>query len=89
MTLAMVLFVGGVVGWLADRVMLVDGRNLTYLHTVAGAMGGVMGGWLMLSMAGEGGLLGEYFSAPALLGSLLGAALLLCIVNLIRRRGLP
>lgn len=73
------LILGGLVGLLADQVMLSDGQHTTTANVIVGATGAAIGGWLMLPAAG----------ASMVLGAMLGAGLFLCIINLIRRRGIP
>ena len=79
MTLIFILILGGLGGWVADKVTLSDGKNTVTANVIAGATGALIGGWLMMP---TGGL-------PALLGAMLGAGLLLSIVNLMRRRSIP
>jgi uncharacterized membrane protein YeaQ/YmgE (transglycosylase-associated protein family) len=53
---------------------------------VVGIVGALIGGWLLSPMVGAGTLNQGDFSLPGLFVSLVGAVVLLFIVNLIRRR---
>ena len=79
------LIVGGVIGWLASLLMKTDGQQGLILNVVVGIVGAMLGGWLISPLVGAGTINQDNFSAPALLVSFVGAALLLGIVNLIRR----
>ena len=80
------LIVGGVIGWLASIVMKTDGQQGMFLNVVVGIVGAMIGGWLISPLVGVGTINQDNFSLPALLVSFAGAAILLAIVNLIRRR---
>lgn len=81
MGIIMWLIVGGVVGWLASMIMRTDAQQGIVLNIVVGIVGAFIGGLIF------GG--GEINNAPLTLGtflvSLLGAVILLAIVNLVRR----
>ena len=79
------LIVGGVIGWLASIVMKTDGQQGIILNVVVGIVGAMLGGWLISPMVGAGTINQDNFSLPALLVSFVGAAILLAIVNLLRR----
>ena len=52
---------------------------------VVGVAGSMMGAWLIAPMFGSGTINRGDFSASGLMSSLLGAVILLAIVNLFRR----
>lgn len=79
------LIVGGVIGWLASIVMKTDGQQGIFLNVVVGIVGAMIGGWVLSPLFGVATINQNSFSLPALLVSFLGAAILLTIVNLIRR----
>ena len=79
------LIVGGVIGWLASLVMKTDGQQGIILNVVVGIVGAMLGGWLISPMVGAGTINQDNFSLPALLVSFVGAAILLAVVNLVRR----
>jgi uncharacterized membrane protein YeaQ/YmgE (transglycosylase-associated protein family) len=74
------LVVGGVCGWLASLVMRTDAQQGIVLNVVVGIVGAVIAG-LML---GKGNINGA-ITIETFLWSLLGAIILLAVVNLIRR----
>src|SRR5512142_2543913 len=77
------LVVGGLLGWAASTVM----RNPEgiALNVVVGIFGAVLGGWLLSPVIGVSTINQSNFSLPSLLVSLLGAVLLLVVVNFLRR----
>ena len=79
------LIVGGVIGWLASIVMKTDGQQGIFLYVIVGIVGALLAGWLISPMLGVGTINQDNFSLPSLLVSFVGAALLLAIVNLVRR----
>ncbi|MBA3835002.1 MAG: GlsB/YeaQ/YmgE family stress response membrane protein [Sphingomonas sp.] len=74
------LIVGGVVGWLASMVMRTDGQQGILLNIIVGIVGAFLAGLLL-----GGGSINEGITLMSFLYSLLGAIVLLAIVNLIRR----
>jgi uncharacterized membrane protein YeaQ/YmgE (transglycosylase-associated protein family) len=80
MNFIIMLIVGGIAGWLASMLMRTDGQQGIILNIVVGIIGGFLGGWL-LPMVGLsfGGWIGYLVTA------LIGAIVLLAIVNLFRR----
>ena len=80
------LIVGGIIGWLASMVMKTDGQQGIFLNIIVGIIGAFLGGWIggMLGIGG-GDINDGNFSLPGLLLSLVGAIVLLAIVNLFRR----
>ena len=79
------LIVGGVIGWLASIVMKTDGQQGIVLNVIVGIVGAMLGGWFISPLIGVGTINQDNFSLPALLVSFAGAAILLAIVNLMRR----
>ena len=80
------LVVGGVIGWIASLIMKTDAQQGLVLNVVVGIVGALIGGWLLSPLVGAGTLNQGDFSLPGLLVSLVGAIILLFVVNLIRRR---
>jgi uncharacterized membrane protein YeaQ/YmgE (transglycosylase-associated protein family) len=80
------LIVGGVIGWLASMIMKTDGQQGIFLNIIVGIIGAFLGGWIggMLGVGG-GDINDGNFSIVGLLMSLVGAVVLLAIVNLFRR----
>jgi uncharacterized membrane protein YeaQ/YmgE (transglycosylase-associated protein family) len=74
------LIVGGVVGWLASLIMRTDAQQGIILNVIVGIVGAVIAGLVLGKGSINGGLTVETF-----LWSLLGAVILLAVVNLVRR----
>lgn len=77
------IIVGGIIGWIASMIMGRDASMGIFWNIVVGLVGSLLGGWIG-TMIGVGATLTE-FSLPGLLMSLLGAVVLLGIMNLIQR----
>jgi uncharacterized membrane protein YeaQ/YmgE (transglycosylase-associated protein family) len=78
------LIVGGIVGWLASLVMRTDGQQGILLNVVVGIVGALLGGWLISPLVGVG-TINDGISIGSIVVSLIGAIILLAIVNLFRR----
>jgi uncharacterized membrane protein YeaQ/YmgE (transglycosylase-associated protein family) len=76
------LIVGGVIGWLASVIMRSPEGLL--LNIVVGIVGALLGGWLISPLVGVATINQGDFSLAGLGVSLLGAIILLAIVNLFR-----
>ena len=85
MGLILWLIIGGVVGWIASIIMKRDASQGIILNVVVGIVGAMLGGWLLGPVIGAPSINSGQISAPSLLVSLLGAVILLAIVNLITR----
>lgn len=72
------LIIGGIIGWLASLIMKTDGQQGIILNVVVGIVGSYLGGWLIAPLIGGAG-------AMAYVSALIGAVILLAIVNLFRR----
>jgi uncharacterized membrane protein YeaQ/YmgE (transglycosylase-associated protein family) len=83
MNLIIWLIVGGIIGWLASLVMRTSEGVL--LNIIVGIVGALLGGWLISPLVGAGTINEGDFSIAGLGVSLLGAIILLAIVNLFRR----
>ena len=79
------LVIGGLIGWVASMLMRTDGQQGLLLNVVVGIVGAVIGGWLLAPMVGAGTINSGDFSVSGLAVSLVGAVLLLALVNLVRR----
>lgn len=75
------LIVGGVCGWLASIIMRTDGQQGIFLNIIVGIIGAALAGFLL----GGGASLNNGLTIESFLYSLLGAVILLAIVNLFRR----
>jgi uncharacterized membrane protein YeaQ/YmgE (transglycosylase-associated protein family) len=85
MNLIIWLVVGGVLGWLASLVMRTDGQQGIVLNVVVGIIGALIAGFVIAPMLGTGTINSNDFTISGLLVSLVGAIVLLAIVNLVRR----
>jgi uncharacterized membrane protein YeaQ/YmgE (transglycosylase-associated protein family) len=79
------IVVGGLLGWVASMIMRTDAQQGMFLNIVVGIIGALLGGWLLAPLFGTGTINQNDFSISSLLVSLLGAVILLAIVNLFRR----
>jgi uncharacterized membrane protein YeaQ/YmgE (transglycosylase-associated protein family) len=79
------LFVGGLIGWVASMIMKTNEEQGALLNIIVGIMGAMLGGWLISPLIGAGTINQSDFSLGGLLVSLVGAIVLLAIVNLFRR----
>jgi uncharacterized membrane protein YeaQ/YmgE (transglycosylase-associated protein family) len=75
------LIIGGVVGWLASIVMRTDAQQGIILNIIVGIVGAFIGGLI----TGGGNINNAGLNLTTFLVSLLGAIVLLAIVNLVRR----
>jgi uncharacterized membrane protein YeaQ/YmgE (transglycosylase-associated protein family) len=79
------IIVGGILGWIASMIMRTDSQQGPLLNIIVGIIGALLGGWLLAPLFGTGTINQGDFSISGLLISLLGAIILLAIVNLVRR----
>ncbi len=81
MGLILWLIIGGVIGWIASMIMRTDAQQGIFLNIIVGIVGAFIGGLILSG--------GSINSAPltltSFLVSLVGAVILLAIVNLVRR----
>jgi uncharacterized membrane protein YeaQ/YmgE (transglycosylase-associated protein family) len=80
------LVVGGVIGWVASMIMHTNAQQGIFLNIVVGIVGAALGGWFISPLVGVGTINQGALSMGALLVSLVGAVILLAIVNLVRGR---
>ena len=78
------LIVGGIVGWLASIIMKTDGQQGILLNVVVGIIGALLAGFIISPLVGVG-TINSGLSVGTFLVSLVGAVVLLAIVNLFRR----
>jgi uncharacterized membrane protein YeaQ/YmgE (transglycosylase-associated protein family) len=84
MNLIVWLVVGGIVGWLASIVMKRDAQQGIILNVIVGIVGALLAGWLISPLVGVGSI-NDGLSIGSFLVSLVGAVILLAIVNLFTR----
>ena len=85
MNLIIWLVIGGLLGWVASIIMRTDAQQGVLLNVVVGIIGALLGGWFISPLVGVPTINQGAFSLGALLVSLVGAVILLAIVNLVRR----
>ena len=73
------LIVGGIVGWLASLIMKRDAQQGIILNVVVGIVGALLAGWIF------GGGINEAITIRTFLFSIVGAVILLAIVDLFSR----
>jgi uncharacterized membrane protein YeaQ/YmgE (transglycosylase-associated protein family) len=79
------LVIGGLIGWVASKIMNTDAQQGIFLNIVVGIVGSMLGGWLVAPLLGSATVNQNDFSIMGLLSSLIGAVILLAIVNFFRR----
>jgi len=86
MNLIVWLIVGGIIGWIASLIMRTDARQGLLLNVIVGIVGALIAGWIISPLVGVPTINQNVFSLGAMAISLLGAIILLFVVNLVRRR---
>ena len=79
------IIVGGIIGWVASLIMRTDREQGLLLNIIVGIVGAFLAGLLLTPLLGISSINSGNFSLPALIVSLLGALILLAVVNLFRR----
>ena len=80
------IIVGGLIGWIASKIMNTDAQQGIFLNIVVGCIGSMIGKFIAGQLFGLGGMgLRDGLDIPSLAVALAGAVLLLGIVNLIRK----
>jgi uncharacterized membrane protein YeaQ/YmgE (transglycosylase-associated protein family) len=79
------LAIGGIVGWIASLVMRTDAQQGVFLNVVVGIVGAVIAGWFISPLIGVPTINQDALSIGAIVVSLIGAVILLAVVNLFRR----
>ena len=85
MTWILIIIIGGILGWIASKIMRTDAQQGIFLNIVVGIVGAMLAGFLLSPLLGIPSINAGNFSIGALLISLLGAVILLAIVNFFRR----
>jgi uncharacterized membrane protein YeaQ/YmgE (transglycosylase-associated protein family) len=78
------IIVGGIAGWLASKLMARDASMGIVLNVIVGCIGSVLGNLLLGPLLGVSGSV-QSFSLAGLLIAIVGAVVLLGVVNLIQR----
>ena len=87
MNLILIIVIGGVLGWLASKVMRTDAQQGIFLNIVVGVIGALLAGVLLNPLIGGGNIAAGDFSISALVVSFLGALVLVLPSFLLARGG--
>ncbi|WP_022686053.1 GlsB/YeaQ/YmgE family stress response membrane protein [Sphingomonas phyllosphaerae] len=79
------LIVGGLIGWVASMIMRTDGQQGILLNIVVGIVGALLAGFIVTPLIGGAPITSGEISIQSVVVSLLGAIVLLAIINLFRR----
>jgi uncharacterized membrane protein YeaQ/YmgE (transglycosylase-associated protein family) len=79
------IIIGGILGWIASIIMHTNAQQGLFLNIIVGIIGALVAGFLLTPLFGISTINQNNFSIASLLVSLLGAIILLAIVNLFRR----
>lgn len=79
------IVIGGILGWVASMIMHTNAQQGLFLNIIVGIVGALLGGWLLAPLFGTGTINQNDFSLGSLLVSLIGAVILLAVVNLFQR----
>ena len=85
MGIIVLLIVGGLIGWVASMIMRTDAQQGIILNVVVGIVGAVLAGFIVTPLIGGAPITSGAISIQSVLVSLLGAVVLLAIINLVRR----
>ena len=85
MNLIILLIVGGIIGWVASMIMRTDGQQGIILNVVVGIVGALLAGFIITPLIGGAPITSGAISIQSVLVSLIGAVVLLAIINLFRR----
>ncbi|WP_332810680.1 GlsB/YeaQ/YmgE family stress response membrane protein [Sphingomonas sp.] len=75
------IIIGGIVGWLASLIMRTDAQQGVLLNIVVG----IVGAFIANLLFSRGSINQDPLNVSAFIVSLIGAIILLAIVNLVRR----
>ena len=85
MNLIILLVVGGLIGWVASMIMRTDAQQGVFLNIVVGIVGALLAGVLITPLIGGASIRDGALNIQSILISLVGAVILLAIVNMFRR----
>lgn len=74
------LIIGGLIGWVASIIMRTNAQQGIFLNIIVGIVGAAIAGFIV-----TGGSINQDVNITSILVSLVGAVILLAIVNLFRR----
>jgi uncharacterized membrane protein YeaQ/YmgE (transglycosylase-associated protein family) len=79
------IILGGLLGWIASMIMRTDAQQGPFLNIIVGIVGAFLAGLVLSPLLGVDTINQNNFSIGGLLISLVGAVILLAIVNMFRR----
>jgi uncharacterized membrane protein YeaQ/YmgE (transglycosylase-associated protein family) len=79
------IIVGGLIGWIASMIMRTNAQQGLFLNIVVGIVGAFIAGMFLSPLVGVPTINENVFSVAAMAVSLLGAVILLAVLNLFRR----
>jgi len=85
MNLIIFLSAGAFVGYIASRIMHTNSQQGPLLDIIVGVVGASLAGYMLSPLLGVGSI-NDAITIPALLASLVGAASLLLVYEMITRR---
>jgi uncharacterized membrane protein YeaQ/YmgE (transglycosylase-associated protein family) len=85
MNLIILLIVGGLIGWVASMIMRTDAQQGVLLNIVVGIVGALLAGFIVTPLIGGASIMDGGVNIQSILISLLGAVILLALINLFRR----
>lgn len=83
--LIVILLFGGIIGGLASIIMRTDPQKGAIINVAVGIVGALLGGLLLAPLIIGSSIIGRSLDLRSLLLSLVGAVILLAIMNVIRR----
>ena len=85
MNFILMLIIGGVLGWLASVIMRRDAQQGIILNVVVGIVGALLAGLLITPLMGGAPITSGAFDIRSIVASLVGAIVVLGVVNLFTR----
>lgn len=79
------LVMGGIMGWLASKVMNRDADMGIMMNVVVGCVGSIIGRFALGGLIGGGRMRDNAFDPMTLVTSFIGAVVLLGVINLVKR----
>ena len=84
MSFIIALIMGGIIGWLASKVMNTDAQQGIFLNVIVGCVGSMLGKFLFGQFVPSAGLRNG-IDIPSLIVAFVGAVILLGAINFFRR----
>jgi uncharacterized membrane protein YeaQ/YmgE (transglycosylase-associated protein family) len=85
MNIILVIVIGGIIGWIASMIMRTDAQQGVFMNIIIGVVGSLLAGFILSPFLGGAPITSGELSVSSLLISLLGAVVLLAIINMVRR----